>query len=163
MGVVGDFQDGEASILMDASFWPVLINTYSGVTTEKLLRDSCAWLNDCLSKQPRRRKVVLIADTRTVPTTDSKIRKVAAEESKKLDPLMRAHNVETVVILDSPLLRGAIKAVGWISNLNLRPAKDLGEALRLAGELLASVGETLPIALTAATYRPPATPMRKSG
>jgi hypothetical protein len=98
-----------------------------------------------------------------VPTTDSKIRKVAAEESKKLEAQMLAHNVETIVILDNAILRGAIKAVGWITSLKLKPAKNLEEALRFADESLASVGQTLPNGLRAATYREPTARMRNSG
>lgn len=163
MDAVREFRDGGASIVMDASFLPVMINTYSGVTTEKLLRESCAWMNEYLSKQLRHPKIVAIADTRTVTTTDSKIRKVAAEESKKLEAQMLAHNVETIVILDNAILRGAIKAVGWITSLKLKPAKNLEEALRFADESLASVGQTLPNGLRAATYRAPTARMRNSG
>ena len=158
-----EFRDGGAGVVIDASYLPVIIRTYSGVTTEKIVRECTKWLNDRLSKLPRQQKVVVISDARAVTATDPKVRKVVAEESKKLELQMRAHNVDTIVILNSAVLRGAIKAVGWITTLKLMPAKDLEEAFRIAGESLASVGQMLPPGLKWATYRAPTAPMRETG
>lgn len=163
MDAACEFRDQGAGVVIDTSFLPVIIRTYSGVTTEKVVRDSCTWLNEYLAKLPRQAKIVVVSDTRAVPSTNPKIRKVVAEESKKIELQMRAHHVDTVVILNSSVLRGAIKAVGWITNLSLIPAKDLEDALHIAGELLAKVGLTLPPGLTWGTYRAPTAPMRKSG
>lgn len=162
MGDVREFRDGASSMVFDASFMPVIIRTYFGSTTEKLVRESVAWLNEYLASVPRHPRIVLISDASGVTATDPKGRKVAAELSKALEPQMRAHNVEVVVILGNPVLRGAIKAISWITGLNLAPAKDFEDALCLARESLAKVGGTLPFGLTA-RYRAPSTRIRKNG
>jgi hypothetical protein len=154
MSEVREFRDRGSSMVFDDTFFPVIIRTYSGVTTERLVRETIAWLGEYLTKLPKQPKVVLISDTREVPSTDPKGRKFAAESSKTLEPHMRAHNVDAIVILTNPVLRGAIRAICWISDLKLMPAKDLGDALRLAAESLAKVGRTLPFGLTPA-YRAP--------
>jgi hypothetical protein len=71
----------------------MVVCTYFGLTTEKLVRESSAWLSPYMSSLPSNAKLVLVSDTRAVPTSDSKVRKIASEEFKKLEPLMRAHDV----------------------------------------------------------------------
>jgi hypothetical protein len=154
MDKVREFRDGESGMVWDASFQPVIIRTYYGCTTDKLVRDTIAWLSEYLTNSPRRAKTILISDTSAVAATDSKGRRVAAEMTKALQPSMRAHNVEVVVILGNPVQRAAIKAIGWVTEVNLAPARDLQDALRVASESLAKVGETLPLGLTA-RYRAP--------
>lgn len=158
-----EFHDGTSRLVIDSSFVPVIIRTYYGISTEKLERESSAWLYECLSKLPSDVKIVMVADTRGVTSTDPKIRKVVAEESKKLEPQMRAHDVACIVIINSSLVRSAIVAINWISNMNLIPVKDMDDAFRLAGELLEKKGQRLPVGLTSETYRVPMTPARKSG
>lgn len=161
MDEVREFRDGASSMVFDASFLPVIIRTYYGSTTEKLVRESVAWLNEYLASVPRRARIVLISDTSALTATDPKSRKAAAEFSKAFEHQMRAHNVEIVVILSNPVLRGAIKAISWLTGMNLAPAKDLEDALRLASESLAKVGERLPFGLTA-KYRVPSMRMRRN-
>jgi hypothetical protein len=150
-------------MVIDARFPPVIIRSYIGTTTEKMVRESGAWIGKYLSSLRSSAKIVLITDTRAVLTTDPKMRKIAAEEAKKLEPLMRAHEVESIVIINSVMLRCAITAISWLTSLNLSPAKDPEDAFRLASESLARVGQTLPLGLMSTTYRIPTTPMSKAG
>jgi hypothetical protein len=157
-----EFRVGDSGVVMDTSFLPVIINTWFGTTVEKVQRESMEWLGEYLVRLPRQAKLVIISDTRAFTASDPKSRKVAAEVAKKLEPHMRAHSVSTIVIISNPLVRAALKAVNWISDLNLLPAKDLEEALRMATKLLESAGQRLPPGLTWTSYRPPTAPMEKS-
>jgi hypothetical protein len=164
MSEVREFRDGEASVVLDARFPAMVVSTYFGLTTEKLVRESSAWLGKYMSGMPNNAKLVMVSDTRAVPTSDSKVRKIASEEFKKLEPLMRGHDVEIIIIVNNGMLRGAITAISWLtSSRMLVPAKDLEDAFRLAGESLAKVGKALPLGLTGATYRVPTTAARKTG
>jgi hypothetical protein len=156
-GPVREFRDGGSRVIEDGRFSPVVIRTHFGAATEKLLRESAAWLREYMSSLPSHAKIVIISDASAAPVADSTLRKVAAEEMKKLEPQMRAHNADCIVILNSAVLRGALKAISWLTSINLIPAKDLEDAFRLAGELLAKVGQTLPLGLTGTTYRAPTT------
>ena len=153
-----EFRDGVSRVVTDASYLPVIIRTYFGATTEKLEHECTAWLVECLALVPSHMKVVIIADTRGGLTTDPKIRKASAQAAKKLEPHMRAHDASIIVIVDNVVLRSALVAISWVTQMKMIAVKDLDDAFREAGELLASKAQELPLGLTAKAYRVPATP-----
>jgi hypothetical protein len=149
-------EDDKCSIIVDERYPSLVIAKFTGITTEKLLREYFTWYRGCLSSLRPTDKFVLIADTREVFDSSSIVRKVAAEEMSKLPGLMREHCLQSIIIVDSAAMRGILTAIGWLTRMsNMTVAKDLSEAFALTSGILSRAGLEMPRGLEAASYRVP--------
>jgi hypothetical protein len=156
-------EDDGCSTVIDQSFDPVIIVSFHGVITKKLLLEFVAWYREYLASLRPGNKFVMINDPRGVPSHSPTLRKIATEEMKKLAAVRHLHSLQNILIIDNALLRGAITALGWIANNDVgHPVKDMQDAIATALEALTEAGLPLPDGLDPASYRAPL-PTKKSG
>jgi hypothetical protein len=154
--------DDGCSVLIDETFSPVVIVSFYGVITKKLLLEFVAWYREYLGSLRPSQKFVMINDPRGVPTHSPTLRKIAAEEMQKFAASMKMHNLHNILIIDNALLRGAITAIGWLINKDVGyAARDMHDAITVALRALTSAGLPLPVGLEATSYRAPRPALNK--
>ena len=149
MSKVQKLQDQGCIVLVDQRFEPVIIVSFCGAVSEKLLREFIAWYRGYLMSLQAGGKFVMINDPSRVTVHLPGNRKVGAEELKKLSPLMELHQLDNILVIDNALLRGALTAVGWLlgSKKVGTLVKDMPEAITTALRALTSRGLAVPAGL----------------
>jgi hypothetical protein len=116
---------------LDRSGYPLVVSTWRGVTT---LEEAEAFIDDleALVREAQRRGdgLFLVADLRRVEGTPARVRQRFATFLDELGESWQSAFVATAVLFRSPLMRGVITAIGWLSPIvhAVRPAADLDEA-----------------------------------
>ena len=145
-----ELKDHGCSLLIDQRCDPVIIASFYGIITPKLLLEFSAWFRGYLMALRPGTKFVLINDPRGVSSHSPVIRKIAVGEMKKLRTLMELHSQENIMIIDNTLLRGAVTALSWLTGNKAHHAvKDLPEAIEVASEALTRAGLPIPVGLDA--------------
>ena len=111
------FRSGGSSFVADGRYFPLLVATWYGETSEASLRRYHRWVG-AMRERGRREdvQIVSINDSRNAQRPPATVRKVAVElmlESRRAagDGLQ----LPTLVVVDSPLVRGALAAMSWMS------------------------------------------------
>jgi hypothetical protein len=161
---VRELKDQGCSVLIDARFDPVLVASFYGMITPKLILEFSAWFRGYLTSLRPGTKYVMINDPRGVPSHSPMIRKIAGEEMKKLRTHMELHGLENIMIIDNALLRGAFTALSWLTGDRSHCAvKDMPEAITTALQALTRAGLPWPAGLDARWYESPRTVLKKIG
>jgi hypothetical protein len=164
MSNVRELKDQGCSALIDERFDPVIVASFYGVITPKLLRDFSVWFRGYLASLRPGTKFVMINDPRGVPAHAPVLRKIAVEEIRKLRVLMELHALENIMIIDNTLLRGAITALYWLTDNKVHCAvKDMPEAIATALEAMTRAGLPVPAGLDAMSYEIPLPMLKKIG
>jgi hypothetical protein len=154
-------RDGEGGVVGDARHFPVLIATWFGEPTERLVRRYFAWSDEVASEAyERRERYVIIADNtkarRPQPQTRALIATlIDAGPAAKTDRI-----VESFAVFDSALVRGAVTAMQWLSkkDWNLTTTATVQQAITAALAVLAKHGLRRPPGLSAERYVAPSRP-----
>lgn len=164
MSKVRILQDQDCTALIDQRFERVVIVSFCGAVSEKLLREFVAWYRGHILSCRAGAEFVMINDPSRVSRHLPGNRKVAADELKKLGPLMERYSLENILIVDNALLRGALTALGWLTGTKKvgTPVKDMPEAIATALRALTRVGLPVPAGLDA-SYQAPLSELKKAG
>jgi hypothetical protein len=161
---VREFKDEGCSARIDQRFDPVIVASFYGAITKKLMLEFSAWFRAYLMSLRPGTKFVMINDPRGVPSHSPVIRKIAVEEMGKLKTLMELHSLENIMIIDNTLLRGAITALSWLTGNRAHCAvKDMPEAITTASQALTRAGLPVPAGLHALSQEIPLPVLKKIG
>lgn len=148
------------SVALDDRTYPVVFATWVGAADEKTLRAFFAWNDEILRRATREQRVFsMITDATRAGRPDAAARALIAELTKKMqqdhvaaDP----YRVVGPVVVDNPLVRGALTAVGWIMGTNLETeyAESCEAAIRTVQARFETRGARWPAGLTPSGYVP---------
>jgi hypothetical protein len=161
---VRELKDQGCSALIDERFDPLIVASFYGLITPKLILEFSAWFRGYLTSLRPGTKFVMVNDPRGVPSHSPVVRKIAGEEMKKLRTQMELHSLQNIMIIDNTLLRGALTALSWLTGDRTHCAvKDMPEAIRTALEALTRAGLPVPDGVDAMSYEVPLPALKKVG
>jgi hypothetical protein len=155
-------RDGDGAVIGDIRHFPVLIVTWFGEPTEHLVRRYFGWSDDVARHAiARGQRYVIISDNSRARRPPPTVRKIV---SKLIDDGPAAATdcvIETFVVFESALVRGAVTAMQWLSmkDWNLRTAATVQLAVEGALKAVDDYGLPRPARLSAATYVAPEPPV----
>lgn len=140
-------QTARGAIVIDDRYAPIVISTFLGETDLELGH----WYADThkkvlLAHAAHGRRIVSISDASAAVKPTPEMRKFWADLSNNATEGMRGANLATFLVVNSPILRGAITAIGWLSPSlrDLESFSTIDEALREAMVRLMKAGLPLP-------------------
>ena len=154
--------DGATSIIIDERTLPIVVTTWFGEATERIIDDYFDWFGARLARaRASRERFVLLTDTYAIERPTPMVRKRLAERTKAQNPAdAKAATIGSVVVIENALVRGAVTALGWIlpSLSDSEFVGSIGEAIDSSLALLAKEGLAPPPRFSRATYRRPPPP-----
>lgn len=163
---VAALTDSHASVVMDYRYLPaVAIAIWSGTISSRLISafyGELGRLHEVLGVSQKYAIVMLATETCELPIA-------ARFEAALLNDITREghgqYQVGSYFVVDNPLMRGAVVAIGWLSKTGPRSVlvHDLQQAFEEARKALQAAGVAWPIALNATNYIPPALPAARTG
>jgi hypothetical protein len=151
-GIV-EFRDGDCAYVGDERHFPLALTTWWGEPTEKMMRSYFAWAAGLIARAAASDLyVIFVSDSRFTTRPPATVRKVAADLANAMPHSERT--LQSFVVLDSALIRGAITALQWLSSrdLNLTMVGTVERAITSALELFATRGITLARSIDPAAY-----------
>jgi hypothetical protein len=151
-------------LVLDDRYAPLLVSTFVG----RADLASTKWYGEVYTASVRRqaskgRKVISINDATRAerPTPDA--RKGWAEMADRSPADVQDAVLASYVVLDNPLLRGAVTAIGWMTDKvrGLESFKTVDQAIEAAVARLAKEGQT--VDLEPGGYRLPPGAPRETG
>jgi hypothetical protein len=154
------FVDGDAEVVIDTRFMPIVISTWMGTPTIGLANNFCEWLAGFHAEQAKLgTRLVFVSDAALAGRPGGEVRQrfASAQTSDFV--------LDSFVVVTNPAVRGAATAIRWIAGerMKMNFAADLTSALIRALGLLARHGIEIPRALRADGYELPVVPGRKRG
>jgi hypothetical protein len=125
-------RDGTLGYVINLQHVPIIVQTWFGAPSVALVDRYLAWLEGFVSAaRAGGRRVVLLHDATRAGTPSSEARKRMTLASSSSDVI-----IDRVIVLDSPMVRGAVSALSWISGSQYRTARSLEEGLDICHSLL---------------------------
>lgn len=153
--------DGVTSIVIDERMKPVLITTWFGEATVKIIDEYFDW-NDARMARARAtgERLVIMSDTHLIDRPTPMVRKRIAERTKASSPDYAKATIGSVIVIENALVRGAVTALGWIlpSLSESRFVASIDEGVDYCQTLLEKEGLRPPPGFSRATYRRPPRP-----
>ncbi len=150
---------GNATVIVDDRYLPVLISVWSGQANMETAR----WFKAENQTQmeaivARGQPYVMISDASNAERPQPAVRKYFAELSDDAVEGSEALSLGNYVVITNAVIRGALTAIGWISERAARMTSvaSMQEAIERALADLDAAGVPRPPGLDPATYRPPA-------
>jgi hypothetical protein len=146
-------QSAAALVAVDDTHLPILISTFRGQLDLETVTWHDSETNRILRARIRQgRPVVYITDTRRMQVPSATLRQHWATQIKENDDVMRAC-LGIFVVLDNPLMRGALTAVDWMTNQTRRVhyMPSMQEAVAEANRRLVARGYQ-PVSLSGEQY-----------
>jgi hypothetical protein len=153
-------REGDSAFVADARYFPLSIVTWFGSMTEGLAVKYFDWQVPVLLRAVEERtKFAFVIDGTQCSRPTPKIRKLIVELSDAGPKEADAYALPTFTALSSPLVRGAITAMQWVTRVDWRivPVSSVRLGIQRALAALAAEGVTVR-GLDAATFLPPAMP-----
>ena len=151
---------GEAhGIVLDSRFFPILIATWYGDATEEDVDGFFDWQTR-LADRARAvgTQYVMVTDASAAARPKPSVRRRVAQRTNEM-PDVKAINAAAYVVLDNPLIRGALTAMQWISRDNWGDQTTVvatcQEALERSLADLDRVGAVRPEGLDPTAYQRP--------
>lgn len=151
-------------LVLDDRYAPLLVSTFVG----KADLESTKWYSGVYTATVRReaskgRKVISINDASRAERPTADARKGWAEMADRSPVDVQNAVIASYVVLDNPLLRGAVTAIGWMTDKvrGLESFKTVDQAIEAAVARLAKEGHTVSLAPNG--YRLPAAAERETG
>ena len=156
----------DAHLTFDDRYFPIVVMRWDGLADI----EAAKWGMDHLAGASktavaRGTRLVSISDARRARRPSAEVRKYFAAESARGLPEQADVVINTYVVLDSALLRGALTAIGWLSPSvqSVKTTATIEEAIEQALQDLEANGVARPHGLSAATYTMPAVRRSKTG
>ncbi|WP_146157697.1 hypothetical protein [Enhygromyxa salina] len=137
--------DGSSEIILDARLRPLLVATWVGPATLDLIAAFQAWIDAEIARaKPRAARLMLINDGSAAGRPPADVRRAFSEQRVDEQILVR-----TYAVIDNPLVRGAMTAIGWLigDRFSVTSCKTMAEALATAATDADALGITLPTTL----------------
>ena len=160
MGELRWVSSGGSSVALDDRTYPVVIATWIGVADAVTLRAFFDWNNEIVARATRERRVFsMITDATRAGRPDAAARSLIAELTEQMQRDHKdadAYRVAGPVVVDNPLVRGALTAVGWImrSGLETQYSESCAAAIAYVQKRFADRGASWPEGLTPTGYVP---------
>lgn len=146
------------TVIHDDRYSPVLISIWDGQAT----LDAARW-HDGVTNEATLRiidgggKLVSISDATKSIRPTPELRRYWAENLQNADPRIRENTLATYVVINSPMMRGAITAIGWLSAeaRRITCVATLHDAITGALEQLDAAGLARPAGLDPESYMAP--------
>jgi hypothetical protein len=148
------------SVALDDRTYPVLFTTFVGASDHTTLRAFFDWNDAFLARAEREKKMfTMITDASVASAPDANARVLIAELTKKMQrdhPAADALRIPGPVVIDNPLIRGALTAVGWIMGTSLETeyADSCEAAITIVKQRFEARGAAWPVGLTPKGYVP---------
>lgn len=153
-GDVSTRQAHNLLVAFDERYSPIFVTTFEG----RLDLDSVVWHDDLSTKAIANatragRRSIHIVDARRVEVPNAQLRRYWATRIQQSTGTLETM-LGTFVVIDSPLLRGALTAIHWLCNEGRRIEyfSTLAAAVAIADLRLAALGHA-PTKLEASNYR----------
>lgn len=160
MGELRWVTSGAGAVALDDRHYPVVIATWEGPADAVTLGTFFDWNDDVLRRAIQdRRHFSLITDAARAERPDAAARAIIAERTQRMqreradaDP----YRIVGPVVLDNPLVRGALTAVGWLmgTSLDTEYAPSCAAAIATVRDRFASKGAPWPASLDPKRYVP---------
>jgi len=154
-------RDGTRAFFADARYFPVLWVTWWGEANELLIRRYFEWNNAMLLRASAEgSKFANITDARCASLPSATVRRLVANLTDESPPAGNLLNVGTYLIHDNAFVRGAVTAVQWLSQRDLKivAVSDLRSGIARAVASLAKSGISAPQGLDAERCSAPTMP-----
>jgi hypothetical protein len=157
MGELRWVESTRGSLALDDRAFPVLFATWVGHADEKTVRAFYAW-NDVQLKRValERTAFALITDAVAAERPDAPVRALLAELTRAMQkdhPTAETFRASSIVVLESPFVRGALTAVGWLmGGMETEYAPTCAEALQRSESRFRDRGAKWPVGLTPSGY-----------
>lgn len=131
-------QTNQATVLADTQYFPVIINKWIGEITPELYDLQWEFRDEHLID--RVSMIVFVQEVNDVDAPSATTRKYLADKSKA-DPRLQGPNVQVqlVMVVSNPLLRGVLTAVSWMTGQDTMPMEyqpNLQRGLEAAKSIL---------------------------
>ena len=145
-------------IVMDDTYFPVVVATWFGAPSEKAVRIYFEWAREMVARATREgARIVNITDAGPAKTPDAAVRRLIADLTKALEAA--GGNDEAMmsyVVVENAVIRGVMTALGWLhGNLKAHHVSTCAEALEAGIRELARARMPLPKGLEPAKWRRP--------
>lgn len=160
MGEIRWVTSAAGAVALDDRTYPVMFGTWVGVAEAATLRAFFAWNDELLRRAARERRVfTLITDATRAGRPDAAARAIVADLTKAMQRdhvAAEAFRVVGPVVVDNPLVRGALTAVGWImgTSLDTEYSDSCAAAIALVQRRFTERGAPWPEGLTPNGYVP---------
>jgi len=148
MGGERRFQDGRIEVHLDHRAAPLLVHTWVGAPTMRVVEPYFAAVAELAEAGER---YLIITDASRAGRPDASVRRAITQHSAALAAQREALSVGSVVIVSNALVRGALTAMSWVdsSMAEVDYVKDLPEALAKSRAVLMTRGMAWPPAADA--------------
>lgn len=160
MGEIRWVTSGVGAVALDDRHYPVVLATWEGPASATTLGAFFDWNDDVLRRAiAEKRHFSLITDAARAARPDAAARAIIAERTQRMQRERAAadpYRIVGPVVLEDPLVRGALTAVGWIMGTSLETeyAASCEEAIALVRGRFAAKGAAWPASLDPARYVP---------
>lgn len=136
-------RDGASEVRLDHTAFPVVIHTWVGSPTAKLVD---AYFDRVTDLGKRDRKYFVITDASVAQRPDASVRRAITQHSERLRDQRERLDMGSVVIVTNAMVRGALTAMQWLDPgmAEVTYVADLDTALARARETLRRNGVPLP-------------------
>ena len=145
---------GTSLAALDDTHLPILITTFRG----HIALEMAQWHHGATSRVLRQRHglglpIVYITDAHAMHVPSATVRKYWADIMKQNEAMMNAM-LGNFVVLDNPVMRGALTAIEWVTRLTqrIRYVATLEQAIVEANRVLVEHGHP-PVSLDVSGYR----------
>ena len=105
----------------DESAWPIVYGRFAGVGTVTGFEAFVSWHTGVMHKaMAQKQRLVVVTDARAVTGTPPDVRAVVGKWISDSPREFEEMTLESVVVLQSALMRGVLTAVGWLSTRKVR-------------------------------------------
>lgn len=152
--------DPGGSIVLDDRYEPILIATWFGAPGAESIRRFFAWNDAVLARARLRGGYVLITDSNEAKRPAPLERRLISELTAAMPEDATALNVGNYVVLNNPLIRGALTAMQWLSPSPwaITTVASCAEAITRSLADLEQAKLSAPSGLVAADYKAPPRP-----
>ena len=116
-GAVGRGGSGQ-TIFVDETAWPLIGIRYEGDIDEREFADLLHHLTGCFERaRDQGSRIGLLYDSRRGRSASALIRKMQADWQRDNGPLLGRYGAGVAFVIDSPLVRGLLRAIMWMSRI----------------------------------------------
>ena len=151
------FESEGCAVHCDTRYMPVVFVTWFGLSNVELVDQYFAW-SDAFNQRAyaQGQRYVMITDTLQGERPSPLVRKHISELTNAQPEHVDALTVESLIVIDSPIMRGTITALSWlIPDFNVVPVKTLAIAIDRAFASLAAENIEPPTGLSVDSYQRP--------